>query len=89
VIPLTRQDVLAHQAVVPWPVQHQIEQDLLLCRAMVALFSDPFLKGQIAMRGGTVLHKARRSLSPYRSINRSSAGRAPPVERALMFRASP
>lgn len=57
-IPLTRQDILAHQAVVPWPVQHQIEQDLLLCRAMVALFNDPFLKGQIAMRGGTILHKA-------------------------------
>lgn len=55
--PLTRQDVLAHQAEVPWPVPHQVEQDLLLCRAMVALFNDPFLKGQIAMRGGTVLHK--------------------------------
>jgi predicted nucleotidyltransferase component of viral defense system len=54
---LTRQDVLAHQAEVPWPVPHQVEQDLLLCRAMVALFNDPFLKGQIAMRGGTVLHK--------------------------------
>lgn len=24
---------------------------------MVALFNDPFLKGRIAMRGGTVLHK--------------------------------
>jgi predicted nucleotidyltransferase component of viral defense system len=55
--PLTRQDVLAHQREVPWPVQQQVEQDLLLCRAMVALFNDPFLKGQIAMRGGTVLHK--------------------------------
>lgn len=54
---LTRQDVLAHQAEVPWPAQHQVEQDLLLCRAMVALFNDPFLKGQIAMRGGTVMHK--------------------------------
>jgi predicted nucleotidyltransferase component of viral defense system len=57
VIPLTRQDVLAHQAEVPWPAHHQVEQDLLLCRAMVALFNDPFLSTQIAMRGGTVLHK--------------------------------
>lgn len=56
-IPLTRQDVLAHQAVVPWPSPRQIEQDLLLSRAIVALFNDPFLRGQIAMRGGTVLHK--------------------------------
>src|ERR1035441_8368660 len=55
--PITRQDVLAHQAVVPWSAQHQIEQDLLLCRAMVALFDDTFLSAQIAMRGGTLLHK--------------------------------
>jgi len=57
VIPLTRRDVLAHQAVVPWPNQRQVEQDLLLCRAMAALFGDTFLLTQIAMRGGTLLHK--------------------------------
>ena len=56
--PITRQDILAHQAVVPWAAQYQVEQDLLLCRAMVALFEDKFLSSQIAMRGGTLLHKA-------------------------------
>lgn len=55
--PITRQDILAHQAVVPWAAQYQIEQDLLLCRTMVALFDDGFLRSQIAMRGGTLLHK--------------------------------
>ena len=55
--PITRQDILIHQAVVPWAAQYQIEQDLLLCRAMVALFDDKFLSSQIAMRGGTLLHK--------------------------------
>jgi predicted nucleotidyltransferase component of viral defense system len=55
--PITRQDILAHQAVVPWAAQYQVEQDLLLCRAMVALFEDKFLSSQIAMRGGTLLHK--------------------------------
>lgn len=55
--PITRQDILAHQAVVPWAAQYQVEQDLLLCRAMVALFDDNFLSSQIAMRGGTLLHK--------------------------------
>lgn len=55
--PITRQDVLAHQAVVPWAAQYQVEQDLLLCRAMAALFDDKFLSSQIAMRGGTLLHK--------------------------------
>jgi len=55
--PLTRRDVLAHQTAVPWPSQRQVEQDLLLCRAMVAVFNDPFLKTQVAMLGGTLLHK--------------------------------
>jgi len=61
-IPITRQDILAHQAVVPWSAQHQVEQDLLLCRVMAALFDDAFLSSQIAMRGGTLLHKVH--LSP-------------------------
>jgi predicted nucleotidyltransferase component of viral defense system len=56
-ISLTQQDILAHQLVVPWPSLRQVEQDLLLCRAMVALFSDEFLSTQVAMRGGTLLHK--------------------------------
>jgi predicted nucleotidyltransferase component of viral defense system len=55
--PLTRRDVIAHQASVPWPLQRQVEQDLLLCLAMAALFHDEFLRSQIAMRGGTLLHK--------------------------------
>ncbi len=55
--PLTRRDVIAHQASVPWPLQRQVEQDLLLCLAMTALFHDEFLRSQIAMRGGTLLHK--------------------------------
>ena len=42
---LTRRDVLAHQAAVPWSSQRQVEQDLLLCQTMVALFEDSFLQG--------------------------------------------
>jgi predicted nucleotidyltransferase component of viral defense system len=56
-IPITRQDILFHQSIAPWSAQHQAEQDLLLCRAMAALFDDSFLSTQIAMRGGTLLHK--------------------------------
>jgi len=55
---LTRRDVLAHQASVPWPSIRQVEQDLLLCRSMTAIFGDAFLQRQVAMRGGTLLHKA-------------------------------
>jgi predicted nucleotidyltransferase component of viral defense system len=54
---LTRRDIVVHQASVPWPTLRQVEQDLLLCRAMTALFDDDFLQTQIAMRGGTLLHK--------------------------------
>lgn len=35
----------------------QVEQDLLLCRAMASIFNDGFLSDQVAMRGGTLLHK--------------------------------
>jgi hypothetical protein len=44
--PLTLQDVLAHQASVPWPELYQVEQDLLLSLSMRAIFADPFLSGQ-------------------------------------------
>jgi len=54
---ITPQDVLGHRREVPWPNLLQVEQDLLLCRAMAALFGDEFLQGQLAMRGGTLLHK--------------------------------
>ncbi|MFP5466616.1 MAG: nucleotidyl transferase AbiEii/AbiGii toxin family protein [Gammaproteobacteria bacterium] len=35
-----------------------VEQDFLICQAVAAIFEDKFLKSQVAMRGGTVLHKA-------------------------------
>lgn len=56
-IALTLQDVLNHQAEVQWPELYQVEQDLLLSLAMTAIFNDKFLAMQVAMRGGTVLHK--------------------------------
>lgn len=41
----------------PWITDEQVEQDLVLSRIIVELFSDPFLSTQIAFRGGTALHK--------------------------------
>ena len=41
----------------PWPTNEQVEQDLLLSRALVAIYSDPFLKERLAFRGGTAIHK--------------------------------
>jgi len=43
--------------VVPWQTNEQVEQDLIICRALVEIFSDSFLRDQVAFRGGTALHK--------------------------------
>lgn len=50
-------DLQQHGQAVHWQHQYQVEQDLLLSLAMIAIFNDKFLAGQVAMRGGTVLHK--------------------------------
>lgn len=42
---------------VPWKTNEQIEQDLVICRALVEIFSDDFLAERLAFRGGTALHK--------------------------------
>ncbi len=42
---------------VPWSSDAQIEQDLILSRAIVDIFSAPFLAETLAFRGGTALHK--------------------------------
>lgn len=41
----------------PWPENGQVEQDLIIERALVEIFSDPFLNENLAFRGGTALHK--------------------------------
>lgn len=40
-----------------WPLDEQVEQDLIICRALVELFNHPDLKDRVAFRGGTALHK--------------------------------
>jgi predicted nucleotidyltransferase component of viral defense system len=42
---------------VPWQANEQVEQDLVICRALVEIFSDEWLKTRLAFRGGTALHK--------------------------------
>ncbi len=54
---LSVQEIRAWAPHAPWATDFQIEQDLLLTRAMLAIFQDRFLASQVAMRGGTMLHK--------------------------------
>ena len=41
----------------PWKTMAMVEQDLIINRALVDIFSDPFLKSSLVFRGGTALHK--------------------------------
>ncbi|MBK8733810.1 MAG: nucleotidyl transferase AbiEii/AbiGii toxin family protein [Actinomycetales bacterium] len=41
----------------PWPTREQVEQDLLLSRAICAIATDPYLGQELVFRGGTAFHK--------------------------------
>jgi predicted nucleotidyltransferase component of viral defense system len=41
----------------PWKQFYQVEQDLIISRALVEIFSDEYLRENLAFRGGTALHK--------------------------------
>lgn len=54
---VNRASIAQWRTQVPWNANEQVEQDLIICRALIAIFSDVFLAGQLAFRGGTALHK--------------------------------
>lgn len=41
----------------PWQEDFQVEQDLIIERSLMAIYSDKYLKERLAFRGGTALHK--------------------------------
>lgn len=47
----------AWRTTAPWQEDAQIEQDLVISRVLVKLFSNDFLREHLAFRGGTALHK--------------------------------
>lgn len=51
------QNIVAWSKVAPWAEPRQVEQDLIIARALVELFSDPFLSKELRFRGGTALNK--------------------------------
>jgi predicted nucleotidyltransferase component of viral defense system len=50
-------NLTAWSAQAPWPELRQVEQDLIIARAIVAIFSDPVLASELRFRGGTALNK--------------------------------
>jgi predicted nucleotidyltransferase component of viral defense system len=54
---IPQREIIAWREHAPWSSDVQLEQDLLITRCMVAIFRDDFLRANLAMRGGTALHK--------------------------------
>lgn len=50
-------NITAWRTVAPWADDAQVEQDLVLSRAVVELFAAPDLAGRLALRGGTALNR--------------------------------
>ena len=58
------QDIVAWGKVVPWADQRQVEQDLLIGRALVEIFSDDMLRDVVRVHGGTGQQFLRRENGP-------------------------
>src|SRR5262245_30058626 len=54
---IPRAHITAWRAEAPWATDAQVEQDLVISRALVEIFSDALLADALAFRGGTALHK--------------------------------
>ena len=70
-----------------WPTREQVEQDLLLSRAICAIADEPYLASELVFRGGTALHKLHLE-RPYRYSEdldyvRSTATGIAPLTQAL------
>lgn len=71
----------------PWPTRDQVEQDLLLSRAICEIARHEYLNQELAFRGGTAFHKLHLD-SPLRYSEdldyvRRTAGGIQPVTQAL------
>jgi predicted nucleotidyltransferase component of viral defense system len=49
------------RSTVPWVSAEQVEQDLIISRALVEIYRHPTLQKKLAFRGGTALHKTHLS----------------------------
>lgn len=54
---IPRDYITEWRAHAPWVQDIQVEQDLVISRALVAIFSYPLLREALAFRGGTALYK--------------------------------
>jgi len=50
-------NIIAWSNVAPWAALRQIEQDLIISRAVIEIFCDDYLREELRFRGGTALNK--------------------------------
>lgn len=50
-------NIIEWRSKVSWPTDAQVEQDLIVSRAIISIFSNDLLRQELAFRGGTALHK--------------------------------
>ena len=70
----------------PWISDAMVEQDLIICRALVDIFNDEFLSTQLAFRGGTALHKLFLSPQPRYSEDIDLVQITPGPIKPIMYR---
>jgi predicted nucleotidyltransferase component of viral defense system len=79
--------------VAPWPQDAQVEQDLILSRALVEIFREPGVSNSLLLRGGTALHKLL--ISPAQRYSedidlvQAAAGPIGPILDAIRARLDP
>lgn len=54
---IPRLNIIAWSEQAPWTDERQVEQDLIISRAAIELFTDSLLKQELRFRGGTALNK--------------------------------
>jgi predicted nucleotidyltransferase component of viral defense system len=54
---IPRAHITAWRSQAPWPTDAQVEQDLVLTRALTEIFKVSAIAREVAFRGGTALHK--------------------------------
>lgn len=87
---IPRAYITAWRSKAPWSTDAQVEQDLVISRVIVELFSDALLTREVAFRGGTALHKLHLN-SPSRysediDLVQVNAGPIGPVMNAMRAR---
>jgi predicted nucleotidyltransferase component of viral defense system len=54
---IDQSSLLQWKQMIPWPNELQVEQDLVISRALIDIFNHPILKTSLVFRGGTALQK--------------------------------